>query len=97
MIELPESPQQRLHNEKSDIDWSEEAFKAGALKDNGLAVHLRPITTFRYEGNMKGNVRDGHGVQTYADGATFEGEFRKNRFHGRGKLTLSNGDWYEGR
>ena len=52
---------------------------------------------FHYEGNKKGNIRDGHGVQTYPDGSKYEGEFKKNKFHGRGKLTTSTGDWYDGR
>ena len=59
-------------------------------------MHPRSAGEFTYEGNKKGNIRDGFGVQTYPDGSKYEGEFKKNKFHGRGKLTTANGDCYEG-
>lgn len=56
-----------------------------------------PAREFVYEGHRKGNIRDGSGIQRYPDGSVFEGEFKKNKFHGHGKLTKPNGDWYSGR
>lgn len=93
-IELPESPEKRNVQDQSDVDWSEEMFRHS--RQAGPAVLVRSHRAFHYEGNMKGNVRDGHGVQSYPDGSFYEGEFKKNKFHGRGKLTLPNGDWYDG-
>lgn len=93
-IELPESPEKRNAQDQSDVDWSDEMFRQS--RHAGPAVLVRSHRTFHYEGNMKGNVRDGHGVQSYPDGSVYDGEFKKNKFHGRGKLTMANGDWYNG-
>lgn len=97
VIDLPDSPEKRGGQEQGDVDWAEDAFRGSTnSKHAGPAILVRSHRTFHYEGNKKGNVRDGYGVQTYPDGSTYEGEFRKNKFQGRGKLTLPNGDWYDG-
>lgn len=93
--DLPESPQKRNIQDHSDVEWADDAFKNS--KRPGPAVLVRSHLTFHYEGNLKGNIRDGFGIQTYPDGSSYEGEFKKNKFHGKGKLTLANGDWYDGR
>jgi hypothetical protein len=36
------------------------------------------------------------GVQQYPDGARYEGQFKNGFFHGRGKMTQANGDFYLG-
>jgi len=32
----------------------------------------------------------------WADGSRYEGQFKENKIHGKGKVTFFNGDWYEG-
>lgn len=39
--------------------------------------------------------KDGFGHFKMEDGSQYEGNFRKNRFHGFGKLTTKTGDSYE--
>jgi hypothetical protein len=41
------------------------------------------------------NEKQGRGTYTFKD-KTYEGEFRGNRFEGKGKLTYGNGDEYAG-
>ena len=45
---------------------------------------------------MKGNLRNGFGVQTWPDGAKYEGEWVNGKAHGKGKFTHVDGDIYEG-
>ncbi|GBG29148.1 MORN repeat-containing protein 4 [Hondaea fermentalgiana] len=50
--------------------------------------------------SFEGEWRQGsmwNGVYSFADGSTYEGEFQgTDNFHGRGALTLVNGDRFEG-
>jgi len=39
----------------------------------------------RYEGEIIGTLRDGHGTYYWPDGLKYEGEFRENLRHGPGK------------
>ena len=41
-------------------------------------------------------VRDGHGTQTWSDGATYIGEFKVDKRHGFGRLKAIDGLVYEG-
>lgn len=95
--EAPFCPQQRGSLGRSEVDWAEDAFTNQARnKSETGALLVKTNREFNYEGNKKGNIRDGYGVQTYTDGSVYEGDFKKNKFHGNGKLTKSNGDWYLG-
>jgi hypothetical protein len=50
-----------------------------------------------YVGFVKtGNVRDGRGTMTYANGDVYEGKWSVNKRHGQGKMTYANGAVYEG-
>ena len=51
-----------------------------------------------YEGSWKNDEKDGFGVYIYrkADGCVYEGDWRKNRRHGKGKLSFSDGSFYRG-
>ena len=40
--------------------------------------------------------RDGFGILYYADGSIYEGNFKKSKCHGKGRLINSDGDVYEG-
>ena len=39
---------------------------------------------------------DGHGAMKYADGSSYEGNFKASLFYGQGTLKYANGDVYEG-
>ena len=54
--------------------------------------------------NSKGKVlffreeyADGHGKYFYSDGASYEGEWKNGKRHGKGLLTLSDGRKYFGK
>eukprot|EP00978_Attheya_sp_CCMP212_P041490 scaffold238569_cov46-Attheya_sp.AAC.1 len=49
-----------------------------------------------YEGEMKNNMRDGHGTYTWAKGIRYEGEWKNGTSHGNGKKIYKNGAIYEG-
>jgi hypothetical protein len=72
----------------------------------------RPPYTFKsgatYDGEWKGNMRDGWGIQVWPDGAKYEGttprlhyitllgEWRNNKAHGKGKFWHVDGDIFDG-
>lgn len=41
-------------------------------------------------------IREGKGVQIWPDGSIYEGWWRENKAHGRGRIIHANGDIYEG-
>ena len=45
---------------------------------------------------LVGCGRNGQGTYTYADGATYSGEFKDGKFNGQGTYTYANGDTYTG-
>lgn len=50
-----------------------------------------------YEGEWdEEGFRDGEGVLEYADGALYEGYFRRGKCHGKGRLISAAGDVYTG-
>lgn len=50
----------------------------------------------RYEGNMKGKLRERIGVNYYGNGDVFAGEWKNDKFNGRGVYFFENGERYEG-
>ncbi len=50
-----------------------------------------------YTGNVKNAKPNGFGQTINDDGSMYEGEHLNGQFHGRGKLTLSNGSYFLGR
>eukprot|EP00892_Ulva_mutabilis_P004726 jgi/Ulvmu1/2625/UM014_0077.1 len=50
-----------------------------------------------YEGDKDQGLRHGHGAYNYANAAfRYEGEYFKGKKHGKGRLTLSDGSYFEG-
>lgn len=41
-------------------------------------------------------MRDGEGIQTWADGSLYEGYWKNDKANGRGRLIHADGDVYEG-
>lgn len=60
----------------------------------------RPAFTFKngaeYEGEWVGQLREGYGVQKWADGATYKGDWKDNMAQGKGKFVHVDGDMYVG-
>lgn len=60
----------------------------------------RPPFTFKsgaiYDGEWKGNKKDGYGIQVWPDGAKYDGFWSNNRANGMGKFYHSDGDLFEG-
>lgn len=50
----------------------------------------------RYEGQMRGDLPQGMGMYTSADGTVYTGQFDSGKPHGTGKLSFANGDVYTG-
>jgi hypothetical protein len=46
---------------------------------------------------MKEGTRWGYGTQIWPDGAKYEGYWKNNKAHGRGKFWHVDGDIFEGR
>jgi hypothetical protein len=49
-----------------------------------------------YEGEVRGTIRTGQGVYSFANGDRYEGGFAENRFDGKGVHIYKSGDRYEG-
>jgi hypothetical protein len=47
---------------------------------------VTPKTVLSYEGDWKDDMRDGFGIQVYADGRRYEGTWARNAYHGEGIL-----------
>ena len=72
-----------------------------------MARETRPKYTFAseatYEGEWKGQFRDGQGTQIWSDGAKYEGEWKDDRRHGYGIFTdpktqyKYEGEWHNSR
>ena len=41
-------------------------------------------------------MRHGKGTYIFANGDTYEGDFKENKMHGEGKYTWTSGRFYEG-
>jgi hypothetical protein len=50
-----------------------------------------------YKGQIKNGERHGYGIQVWPDGAKYEGYWRDNMAHGRGKFYHIDGDVYDGK
>jgi|AntAceMinimDraft_5_1070358.scaffolds.fasta_scaffold08903_4 hypothetical protein len=72
-------------------------FVLGEMDGEGTHTAPGPDGVVTYQGKMASNRREGHGVLTGGGGDVFEGEFRRNRPHGRGKQSLAvSGECYDG-
>ena len=71
-------------------------------KDSNVRRVRRPLITLenaaRYEGEWDAdrNMRDGKGMQIWADGSIYEGYWRNDKANGRGRLIHADGDVYVG-
>ena len=92
-VEKQEVGKIKLHQQQS---------KLASPNEEPNETEWRPEFTFesgdKYTGNwVKGTkIKQGYGVLIWADGSRYEGQFKRNKIHGRGKVTFFNGDWYDG-
>ena len=49
-------------------------------------MYIFKNNTATYEGEWRGNFRDGVGKQVWDDGAFYQGEWSYNKAHGKGKF-----------
>jgi len=77
-------------------DW-----RGGKLNGHGVYTQWNifekndPFET-RFEGAYRDSARNGHGVETWADGGRFEGEFADGDANGHGVLMSADGTRHEG-
>jgi hypothetical protein len=74
-----------------------------AAKPNSPKVTQKPKYVI-YEGELVDNKREGRGICLYSNGTMFEGEWKRNKEHGYGKLvtsdrrkTIYEGEWERGK
>lgn len=49
-----------------------------------------------YNGEWRGQFREGYGIQTWPDGSKYEGYWLNDKANGQGRLYHADGDVYEG-
>lgn len=59
-------------------------------------VKTAGLESYLYVGNLVNGSREGYGVQYFANGYKFSGEWQGNRANGPGKLEYTDGTFYEG-
>jgi hypothetical protein len=69
-------------------------------KVTGIGNYYDKEDRLIYSGELKNAIKDGYGVDIFyfEDGSIWRyvGDFKDNKYHGKGKLIFSNGDFYEG-
>jgi len=50
----------------------------------------------RYEGSIQGRLREGFGIYYFVNGDIYAGEWKNDKFSGRGVCLMANGERYEG-
>jgi hypothetical protein len=60
------------------------------IKERREAFHFKSGAV--YEGEWKGNMREGVGVQEWPDKARYDGEWKDNKANGKGKFWHVDGD-----
>ncbi|KAJ8598636.1 hypothetical protein CTAYLR_003072 [Chrysophaeum taylorii] len=76
--------------------WPGGLYEGGFKKDVFEGVGDLKCATHAYHGAFVGGAKHGAGAAKYVDGATYDGEWRENRFHGRGTYVWESGRMYEG-
>ncbi len=67
-------------------------WKTGVhTKDNGKSPYLMSL-----DRHKKTNFKDGVGIMFWPDGTKYEGQFRNDKQHGKGRKIFSNGEFYIG-
>eukprot|EP01071_Lankesteria_metandrocarpae_P001839 Lankesteria_metandrocarpae@DN1921_c0_g1_i1.p1 len=49
-----------------------------------------------YQGWWRGDLREGYGIQVWADGACYDGQWKDDKAHGKGRFQHIDGDVYYG-
>jgi hypothetical protein len=69
---------------------------SGLAEGAGTEIFRADGKEARYEGPMRNGKRDGHGVETWANGVRYVGNFRDDKFSGHGVKTWADGGRYDG-
>lgn len=67
-----------------------------ATKANIKTAETAPLNESTETGCISGNCKKGFGKFRYENGTTYEGEFKKGQFEGKGTMILSTGEQYTG-
>lgn len=92
-----------VNNEIGDFGffWTKDnSFYVGEFKNSnfhGDGTYSYPDGITTYEGGFEQGYFQGYGVKKQEGQYEYKGEFKKDLFQGRGKLTLLDGDPYENR
>ena len=81
---------EQLNNEFKDI------IKLENEKKINKNVEIRLYDNGKYEGEFKGDKREGKGIFKYNNGNIYEGDWKNNNIEGKGIFYSNNGDKYDG-
>jgi len=63
---------------------------------HGLGVYRHEDQTSAYAGEFRGDLKEGHGVETWGEWARYEGQFLRGSKHGHGVYIWPDGSQYAG-
>jgi hypothetical protein len=83
------------------VTWSGPCLDGYADGKGTLVWFVNGSPHATYNGEMKAGHYDGHGVQTWPNGARYDGDWRNDRAHGQGSYRGANGqtctgNWVDG-
>ena len=80
------------------INYDGEFYPTGKIKNGKLYRRFRDYDNkLVYEGSFDDCSRfHWHGIETFSNGSTYDGNYKKGKRHGHGILTYSNGSTYDG-
>jgi len=76
-----------------DVDFEKQLFSHLEFKDEIL---LENGDKYTGEWRVGTDIREGHGVYVWQDGATYEGYFVNNTNYGKGRIVHADGAYYAG-
>ena len=82
---------------KGNIYYMDGAEYKGEINNYLREGHGKYISDLEtYDGDWKGDQKDGKGEIIYKDGTKYNGDFRNNKFNGKGEIKWKDGTYYKG-
>lgn len=79
---------------QSNGSWYEGSFEEGNFVTGQCKIIYDDGG--RFEGRMERGSLNGQGTMVWASGESYTGQWKNDKYHGWGRLTGANGNWYEG-